>query len=225
MMVAIQMLCGLFQSTLPARGATLYRNNSNFFRLISIHAPRTGSDEMFPRCPYCDDISIHAPRTGSDAAQSIMRARGGYISIHAPRTGSDCRAVPYAPHGCFDFNPRSPHGERRDDDIIRRQHLQFQSTLPARGATGIRVAMFVRLSFQSTLPARGATRDARQDGGGSRNFNPRSPHGERQSPRTTVESARHFNPRSPHGERQYGDLFSTQQQQDFNPRSPHGERR
>ena len=25
-------------------GERLYRNNSNFFRLISIHAPRTGSD-------------------------------------------------------------------------------------------------------------------------------------------------------------------------------------
>ena len=59
----------LFQSTLPARGATI---------------------------PYIDKlvnskISIHAPRTGSDIINGLM-ARGGAISIHAPRTGSDRHA-------------------------------------------------------------------------------------------------------------------------------------
>ena len=57
-----------------------------------------------------------------------------------------------------DFNPRSPHGERR---LARKQ---FQIDCGA---------------FQSTLPARGATRP-RYYGAEQRNhFNPRSPHGER----------------------------------------------
>ena len=55
-------------------------------------------------------ISIHAPRTGSD--QSDVAARvNRLISIHAPRTGSDI----YRRSGArrpLDFNPRSPHGER-----------------------------------------------------------------------------------------------------------------
>ncbi len=80
---------------------------------ISIHAPRTGSDNAFSP-PDFDPliISIHAPRTGSDAEQlarlrssgflfqSTLPARGATqlatelgnvetISIHAPRTGSD----------------------------------------------------------------------------------------------------------------------------------------
>ena len=33
------------------------------------------------------------------------------------------------------FNPRSPHGERRLDILTRRHIIKFQSTLPARGAT------------------------------------------------------------------------------------------
>ena len=36
-------------------------------RLISIHAPRTGSDQVYNSTFSCYCISIHAPRTGSDA--------------------------------------------------------------------------------------------------------------------------------------------------------------
>ena len=81
------------------------------------------------------------------------------ISIHAPRTGSDKRRSclpilstnfnPRSPHGerhtyrqdtlekMQDFNPRSPHGERRDITGERLVSEEFQSTLPARGATEI----------------------------------------------------------------------------------------
>ena len=37
------------------------------------------------------------------------------ISIHAPRTGSDDSQV-LSEQGRCNFNPRSPHGERRVDD-------------------------------------------------------------------------------------------------------------
>ena len=58
----------LFQSTLPARGATSARNQRTPTGAISIHAPRTGSDRLFARSDAGLDISIHAPRTGSDTA-------------------------------------------------------------------------------------------------------------------------------------------------------------
>ena len=35
-----------------------------------------------------------------------------------------------------DFNPRSPHGERRQQCGAWTTSFRFQSTLPARGATG-----------------------------------------------------------------------------------------
>ena len=102
-------------------------------QMISIHAPRTGSDKMadewkewaeefqstlpargatpmdFSIAPSVD-ISIHAPRTGSDWNLRRVRDAVG-ISIHAPRTGSDlCRCRRGDDGG--NFNPRSPHGER-----------------------------------------------------------------------------------------------------------------
>ena len=147
----------LFQSTLPARGATnhtyyisphgqdfnprsphgerrLAEQMARLAEVISIHAPRTGSDRNLVEFRLFPAISIHAPRTGSDtrkrlrrpcrqAFQSTLPARGATrcvkkvckkpeISIHAPRTGSD--------------------------PIWRwmaRKYCSFQSTLPARGAT------------------------------------------------------------------------------------------
>ena len=148
--------------------------------VISIHAPRTGSDPLGarrhgcrphnfnPRSPHGERlevtevdmqiilISIHAPRTGSDETPRVLN--GGYpISIHAPRTGSD-----------------------RQRETAARERGGFQSTLPARGATheyhenhqarhisihaprtgsDRRTATHKRRHerFQSTLPARGAT--------------------------------------------------------------------
>ena len=79
----------IFQSTLPARGATEGRKKKGVTQDISIHAPRTGSDETIRFLQSAPGISIHAPRTGSDPLhpnQSVARR----ISIHAPRTGSDC---------------------------------------------------------------------------------------------------------------------------------------
>ena len=57
----------------------------------------------------------------------------------------------------LDFNPRSPHGERRNSSTEARIAYQFQSTLPARGATIESLVWVGDTSFQSTLPARGAT--------------------------------------------------------------------
>ena len=59
-----------------------------------------------------------------------------------------------------------------------------------------------------------------------RNFNPRSPHGERHRKlQVLAERENHFNPRSPHGERRFGRHGFLRRVLHFNPRSPHGERR
>ena len=55
----------------------------------------------------------------------------------------------------------------------------FQSTLPARGATHVFRVIGNAERFQSTLPARGATQSASASSPSLRDFNPRSPHGER----------------------------------------------
>ena len=169
----------LFQSTLPARGATRERPKTATKKEISIHAPRTGSDRgaprmrrpawnFNPRSPHGERQSYFDTVPHKATFQSTLPARGAtllgntiwnhhLISIHAPRTGSDAAASRTAP-AATDFNPRSPHGERRSRGRpLRAGAHGFQSTLPARGAT------------IETLPRAEFVTD----------FNPRSPHGER----------------------------------------------
>ena len=236
-----------FQSTLPARGATLLPPYNARRRGISIHAPRTGSDvqnhsfprradHFNPRSPHGERRRVRRYDCGiTTKFQSTLPARGA-TKRFSPRTRQHSHFNPRSPHGerryvsiqnpvLQDFNPRSPHGERLCAGAA--------SSSPG--------------SFQSTLPARGATASPADYGAGSGDFNPRSPHGERRPsrvPRRPWQS--HFNPRSPHGERQRDTL--KQQLADafqstlpargataqstaprskgdyFNPRSPHGER-
>ena len=102
----------LFQSTLPVWGATYYNALAAGIQVISIHAPRVGSDGQIQRrealiCAFQSTlpvwgatagnlqaairytISIHAPRVGSDDHQRVRQAAAVSISIHAPRVGSD----------------------------------------------------------------------------------------------------------------------------------------
>ena len=79
----------LFQSTLPVRGATIIEDALvKCGALISIHAPRKGSDAGRRQPPDRDPISIHAPRKGSDLVSNLHPGQT-IISIHAPRKGSD----------------------------------------------------------------------------------------------------------------------------------------
>ena len=148
--------------------------------VISIHAPRTGSDPGSPggspdrlhfnprsphgerpgfECPCCTRpaISIHAPRTGSDWYLKLTDGREA-ISIHAPRTGSDrLRGAWYIPADKT-FQSTLPARGATGHYDIQIMKSGFQSTLPARGATSlVFVALCGTVSFQSTLPARGAT--------------------------------------------------------------------
>ena len=57
----------------------------------------------------------------------------------------------------YNFNPRSPYGERLHSRHPTPQHPLFQSTLPLRGATRLGQMQYALTRFQSTLPLRGAT--------------------------------------------------------------------
>ena len=59
--------------------------------IISIHAPRGGSDLAVQPPGIARIISIHAPRGGSDAQACCNQEFFLQISIHAPRGGSDSR--------------------------------------------------------------------------------------------------------------------------------------
>ena len=66
-MRSIKCLAASFLSTLPARGATGQGVDLDDPVVISIHAPREGSDPgAFHVGGVAVPISIHAPREGSD---------------------------------------------------------------------------------------------------------------------------------------------------------------
>ena len=214
---------------------------------ISIHAPRTGSD-LFPRQrPHlCRTISIHAPRTGSDLIDHVAIGASVVFQSTLPARGATSSDMSFILLS-FNFNPRSPHGERR---VVCRECAVlrgFQSTLPARGATERVVVLLPNGEvFQSTLPARGATlldsvgghkysisihaprtgsdSQSRRRVKGVKDFNPRSPHGERRRINPYVDT---MQPISIHAPRTGSDVFYAQNRGKsayFNPRSPHGER-
>ena len=125
----------LFQSTPPARGATERPAGAEPYTWISIHAPREGGDfQREARCLLGSDFNPRPPRGGRRRGFIGVQAYI-LISIHAPREGGD-----------------------RNTTGSRKTFSGFQSTPPARGATGhAGRAGRIRQKFQSTPPARGAT--------------------------------------------------------------------
>ncbi len=190
-----------FQSTLPARGATRNRFALAFYCLISIHAPREGSDR-----------TRRHMQSSFRPFQSTLPARG---------------ATKYPPLSSVYHIPfQSTLPARGATKIGDQKKLKggFQSTLPARGATVYPVSCANTSGISIHAPREGS--DYRHSHGLCLffNFNPRSPRWERRhfsvrisrrlgisihapregSDRTTHNSARtflHFNPRSPRGER------------------------
>ena len=123
-----------FQPTLPARGATNYKQ----FETVNIQfqptLPARGATDHFRRRPHPRRISTHAPRTGSDYADAILQ--------------NICRI----------FQPTLPARGATILSNKKEAMTIFQPTLPARGATQCGVFAQKRIClFQPTLPARGAT--------------------------------------------------------------------
>ena len=163
-----------FQSALPLRGATGWRNIGIRAVVISIRAPLAGSDAI---------VAVH--RQASARFQSALPLRGATISPCMPRTcfrhfnpRSPCGERPlwrsWTGPPCRYFNPRSPCGERlvlylRDILIVR-----FQSALPLRGATSFLGELMSSAYISIRAPLAGS--DAfRIPGQGSRMISIRAP--------------------------------------------------
>ena len=101
------------------------------------------------------------------------------------------------------FNPRSPCGERRASPFADEESPEeFQSALPLRGATRrVRRARDPDPMISIRAPLAGSDCPRFCECPRTEYFNPRSPCGERHGVRTTPTAIRNFNPRSPCGER------------------------
>ena len=213
-----------FQSTLPARGATNPLQAADDCQRFQSTLPARGATRITLSYQSEKRFQSTLPARGATRASAATTTDRDNFNPRSPH-GERHKSNRYQPPADAHFNPRSPHGERRRAFCRSACLRQFQSTLPARGATMKILLMETHKGFQSTLPARGATRgtvscgcnriisihaprtgsDARLvwSSSTSRNFNPRSPHGERLPRFRKRQVLRNFNPRSPHGERQY----------------------
>ena len=240
---------GLFQPTLPARGATDWAGRDGLHAVISTHAPRTGSDRYLRRVRYAVGISTHAPRTGSDVAEITIQ---NYESDFNPRSPHGERPLnkPSLMHVSFHFNPRSPHGERRVV-AMRKEYYQGISThAPRTGSDASTSASPMTASISTHAPRTGSDGRAVFVWAAALDyFNPRSPHGERHrdckrvcgvrdisthAPRTgsdrataaLLQRAAKFQPTLPaRGATCLVSRIASSAFSNFNPRSPHGERR
>ena len=242
-----QRACLIFQSTLPARGATgrdmiWYANKD-----ISIHAPREGSDlvgGVFGREQYqfqstlpargatiktyqdllAVGISIHAPREGSDTGSMPHRDAARGFQSTLPARGATRSSAP-APSGVPDFNPRSPRGERLISTLARRARLSFQSTLPARGATQVVQHGVVLLGISIHAPREGSDPGKAGRHHCGTDFNPRSPRGERPFRLCLFQAPIAFQSTLPARGATTAHFGVLNFSPYFNPRSPRGERR
>ena len=171
--------CLKFQSTLPARGATLVDAlNARGWTQFQSTLPARGATDLARPFVVNPAISIHAPRTGSDRCKIAQTQRQAHfnprsphgerldvlaqlltyqpISIHAPRTGSD--PTEHCTIWALQISIHAPRtGSDVGESVTFTVTQKFQSTLPARGATLLLIVGMRHEKFQSTLPARGAT--------------------------------------------------------------------
>ena len=145
---------------------------------ISIHAPRMGSDAQLLKVTL--PIVYFNPRSphGERLAATMTFCASWYISIHAPRMGSDF-AESDQPVNLRYFNPRSPHGERHLSQKFDSLPVLFQSTLPAWGATAHLGEQAILNKISIHAPRMGSDWNSTRARSTRRDFNPRSPHGER----------------------------------------------
>ena len=192
----------IFQSTPPARGATMLVQVADAVYLISIHAPREGGDGVLLGVRNLHPlISIHAPREGGDVKRAGHRRPRPPISIHAPREGGDLArlCVPDVPT-LFQSTPPargatiSGNGEKYDQQISihapREGGDHFTSKKWVRGKISIHAPreggdlLLVSICFLMFY------------------FNPRPPRGGRLNLKSLFTATRNdFNPRPPRGGR------------------------
>ena len=145
----------LFQSTLPLRGATSCAAcGSKLAWVFQSTLPLRGatSGRLVLRSVFQFQSTL--PLRGATYIQHLKCCQAE-ISIHTPLAGSD-RPCSYSTGNHTNFNPHSPCGERRAGAAQDHQRVISIHT-PLAGSDVMRSGAVHSVEFQSTLPLRGAT--------------------------------------------------------------------
>ena len=167
----------LFQPTLPARGATAYRESPGFRHLISTHAPRTGSDhqgaerrcsmvEFQPTLPARGATRDERKRQEQPTFQPTLPARGatngekeanGAIEFQPTLPARGATRSPIALCSPWVISTHAPRTGSDDVALLSgRNSNQFQPTLPARGATGKSGSSKIHTKISTHAPRTGS---------------------------------------------------------------------
>ena len=211
----------VFQSTRPIRGATIHDADAlPTGEQISIHAPHTGRDTIWT-IMISVSLIFQSTRPIRGATKTDNDIRPGIsISIHAPHTGRDTSRARHTAHNDKDFNPRAPYGARPQHGEKQRQHQEFQSTRPIRGATTINDILEGIVTFQSTRPIRGATNRRCKHRSVWGDFNPRAPYGARHQPSSPPPLPDLISIHAPHTGRDLDDTTKALLQSQFQSTRP-----
>ena len=184
------------------------RTYEGIFGKISIHSPRMGRDSSLAQFTQSTSpFQSTLPAWGETSAKSVWPVWLLFQST-LPAWGETEVQQRLGLRPC-NFNPLSPHGERREFFGRKAGIFIFQSTLPARGETERKMEGHRWMLFQSTLPAWGETPRLAIAGRGLLFQSTLPAWGETQEPQKDLMEVIDFNPLSPHGERrdrQHGDL-------------------
>ncbi len=189
-----------FQSTLPVWGATTIRGRSVFAEAFQSTLPVWGATRVF--CASMADVfefQSTLPVWGATPVGTPFLV-GGWFQSTLPVWGATLRSKRFGLHPTR-FNPRSPCGERPEDQANADKRIPVSIHAPRVGSDldelgrptkwcfnprspcGERLGnfntYFWTVGFQSTLPVWGATRFLSGLSRRSLCFNPRSPCGER----------------------------------------------
>ncbi len=129
-----------FQSTLPAKGATLEAGEYQAIVRFQSTLPAKGATSPVATYLVLSRVSIHAPREGSDLTpwQTLLHRNS--------------------------FNPRSPRRERPRALLASLTRSEVSIHAPREGSDLAHLETEHKLGkFQSTLPAKGATRRRQQE--------------------------------------------------------------
>ena len=122
-----------FQSTLPGWGATPPDKTMFMAEQFQSTLPGWGATRRQSHFITEDIISIHAPRMGSDVSDAERKGLEQYFNPRSP--DGERHSLGRLGFGVDYFNPRSPDGERLKHACSTMFAMIFQSTLPGWGAT------------------------------------------------------------------------------------------
>ena len=168
-------------------------------------------------------ISIHAPRVGSDLAALLLGARLFYFNPRSPCGERRCHARKYL--RLLEFQSTLPVWGATVYVVWFCKALQFQSTLPVWGATMTLIQYAQNELISIHAPRVGSDQSMVADETEQEHFNPRSPCGERHEEFVLEASLGVFQSTLPvwGATRRYARC--RHRKYNFNPRSPCGERR